>query len=217
MHVKRILGACAASAILAPAVPALADQQVRPVVGNAITGAEGVTALATDAAHLRLVRRHMTVARRYADLKGITLDEPSLGAAHLANSSREVREATKDLRDKIDRLREERRSSGGEATGATAGSGSATGSSGSVTGGSGSGVGAASGSLQAIARCESGGDPGAVGGGGAYRGKYQFDRQTWSSVGGSGDPAAAPEAEQDRRAQVLLQRRGTSPWPVCGS
>jgi acyl-CoA reductase-like NAD-dependent aldehyde dehydrogenase len=70
--------------------------------------------------------------------------------------------------------------------------------------------------LQAIAACESGGNPQAIGGGGAYRGKYQFDYGTWASVGGSGDPAAAPEAEQDRRAAILLQRSGTSPWPVCG-
>ena len=34
---------------------------------------------------------------------------------------------------------------------------------------------AASPQLQAIAQCESGGDPTAIGGGGAYRGKYQFD------------------------------------------
>jgi hypothetical protein len=71
--------------------------------------------------------------------------------------------------------------------------------------------------LQAIAACESGGNPSAVGGGGAYRGKYQFDRQTWASVGGSGDPAAAPEAEQDKRAAILYSRAGASPWPVCGS
>ena len=70
--------------------------------------------------------------------------------------------------------------------------------------------------LQAIAACESGGNPHAIGGGGAYRGKYQFDYGTWASVGGSGDPAAAPEAEQDRRAAMLLQRSGTTPWPVCG-
>jgi soluble lytic murein transglycosylase-like protein len=71
--------------------------------------------------------------------------------------------------------------------------------------------------LQAIAACESGGNPRAIGGGGAYRGKYQFDRQTWASVGGSGDPAAAPEAEQDKRAAMLYARAGSSPWPVCGS
>jgi hypothetical protein len=70
--------------------------------------------------------------------------------------------------------------------------------------------------LEAIAACESGGDPAAIGGGGAYRGKYQFDYGTWASVGGSGDPAAAPEAEQDKRAAALLARSGTSPWPVCG-
>lgn len=70
--------------------------------------------------------------------------------------------------------------------------------------------------LAGIAACESGGDPGAIGGGGAYRGKYQFDYGTWASVGGSGDPAAAPEVEQDRRAAMLYARAGASPWPVCG-
>jgi transglycosylase-like protein len=70
--------------------------------------------------------------------------------------------------------------------------------------------------LAEIARCESGGDPRAVSGGGRYRGKYQFDRRTWRSVGGRGDPARAPEEEQDRRAAALLRARGTAPWPVCG-
>ncbi len=70
--------------------------------------------------------------------------------------------------------------------------------------------------LQSIAACESGGDPHAVGGGGSFRGKYQFDYGTWARVGGSGDPAAAPEAEQDRRAAMLYARAGSSPWPVCG-
>jgi hypothetical protein len=76
---------------------------------------------------------------------------------------------------------------------------------------------AASPALQSIAACESGGNPRAIGGGGAFRGKYQFDYGTWASVGGSGDPAAAPEAEQDKRAAMLLARSGSSPWPVCGS
>lgn len=75
---------------------------------------------------------------------------------------------------------------------------------------------APSGELASIAACESGGNPAAVGGGGGYRGKYQFDQHTWESVGGTGDPAAAPEAEQDRRAAMLLARSGTSPWPNCG-
>jgi len=71
--------------------------------------------------------------------------------------------------------------------------------------------------LEAIAQCESGGDPTAIGGGGAYRGKYQFSYSTWASVGGSGDPAAAPEAEQDRRAAMLYARSGAGQWPVCGA
>ena len=70
--------------------------------------------------------------------------------------------------------------------------------------------------LAAIAACESGGDPTAIGGGGLYRGKYQFTYETWASVGGSGDPAAAPEAEQDARAAALLARDGAGHWPVCG-
>ncbi|HEU4978244.1 MAG TPA: transglycosylase family protein [Solirubrobacteraceae bacterium] len=70
--------------------------------------------------------------------------------------------------------------------------------------------------LQAIAACESGGDPHAIGGGGAYRGKYQFSYATWAAVGGTGDPAAAPVAEQDRRAAMLYAQEGPSQWPVCG-
>jgi len=71
--------------------------------------------------------------------------------------------------------------------------------------------------LERIAQCESGGDPTAISPGGQYRGKYQFHPGTWASVGGSGDPAAAPEAEQDRRAAILLRTGGASHWPVCGA
>jgi soluble lytic murein transglycosylase-like protein len=78
-------------------------------------------------------------------------------------------------------------------------------------------VGVSSATLDAIASCESGGDPAAVSADGAYRGKYQFDYGTWASVGGSGDPASAPEAEQDYRAALLYVRGGSSPWPICGS
>ena len=70
--------------------------------------------------------------------------------------------------------------------------------------------------LEAIAACESGGDPTAVNAAGYY-GKYQFDMGTWASVGGSGNPAEASEAEQDYRAALLYSRAGSSPWPVCGA
>jgi soluble lytic murein transglycosylase-like protein len=77
-------------------------------------------------------------------------------------------------------------------------------------------VGVSSSMLQAIAACESGGNPSAIGGGGQYRGKYQFSMATWASVGGTGDPATASEAEQDRRASMLYARTGAASWPVCG-
>jgi hypothetical protein len=70
--------------------------------------------------------------------------------------------------------------------------------------------------LARIAQCESGGDPTAVSADGRYRGKYQFSRATWRSLGGSGDPAAAPESVQDAMAAKLLAQRGTAPWPSCG-
>lgn len=69
--------------------------------------------------------------------------------------------------------------------------------------------------LDSIAQCESGGNPRAISADGLYRGKYQFDRQTWAGYGSAGDPARASEAEQDRRALKLYKARGTSPWPNC--
>ncbi len=70
--------------------------------------------------------------------------------------------------------------------------------------------------LAAIAQCESGSDPTRTSADGKYRGKYQFDQQTWESIGGSGDPASASEAEQDARAAALYAEQGAKPWPVCG-
>src|SRR5262245_22820946 len=63
--------------------------------------------------------------------------------------------------------------------------------------------------LRRIAQCESGGDPTAVSPDGRYRGKYQFTRSTWKAMGGTGDPAAAPEWLQDRLALKLYRLRGT--------
>jgi peptidoglycan hydrolase-like protein with peptidoglycan-binding domain len=71
--------------------------------------------------------------------------------------------------------------------------------------------------LARIAQCESGGNPHAISSDGTYRGKYQFDRETWHAMGGHGDPARASEVEQDRRALALYHERGASPWPACGA
>jgi lysozyme family protein len=70
--------------------------------------------------------------------------------------------------------------------------------------------------LARIAQCESGGDPTAVSADGRYFGKYQFSRATWRRMGGRGNPARAPESEQDQRAAMLYEREGPAPWPVCG-
>jgi hypothetical protein len=70
--------------------------------------------------------------------------------------------------------------------------------------------------LRSIAACESHNDPRAVGGGGAYRGLYQFSFSTWRVVGGRGDPAAASRAHQTWRAWLLLSRHGSGHWPMCG-
>lgn len=69
--------------------------------------------------------------------------------------------------------------------------------------------------LESIAQCESGSNPATNTGNGFY-GKYQFTLSTWASVGGSGNPAYASEAEQDMRAAMLYSREGPGPWPVCG-
>jgi LysM repeat protein len=66
-----------------------------------------------------------------------------------------------------------------------------------------------------VANCESSGNPRAVNPAGYY-GLFQFDKQTWRSVGGSGSPANASAAEQLMRAKKLYAQRGASPWPVCG-
>ncbi|CAM5664600.1 hypothetical protein SALBM135S_00105 [Streptomyces alboniger] len=68
-----------------------------------------------------------------------------------------------------------------------------------------------------LARCESGGRPGAVDASGTYGGLYQFDTQTWQSLGGSGRPQNAPASEQTYRAKKLYVQRGASPWPHCGA
>ena len=70
--------------------------------------------------------------------------------------------------------------------------------------------------MRVIAECESGGDPTAVSPDGRYRGKWQFTRATWRRLGGTGDPAKASEALQDKLAMKLYRQEGTDPWPVCG-
>jgi len=63
--------------------------------------------------------------------------------------------------------------------------------------------------------CESSNNYHAIDASGHY-GAYQFDRNTWASVGGSGYPNQASPGEQDFRALYLYRMRGWQPWQ-CAS
>jgi hypothetical protein len=152
----------------------------------------------------RAVTEHRTeeLASRYRGLYAEAEKLDSAPARNLVSSGRpsvtELEEGVDRLRDRIAKAREVTK----EATG---GQGEYD-----LVGG------VSQATLDSIAACESGGDPTAVNAAGYY-GKYQFDLGTWQSVGGAGNPAEAPEAEQDMRASMLYARAGSSPWPVCGS
>jgi hypothetical protein len=68
------------------------------------------------------------------------------------------------------------------------------------------------------AECESGGNPRAIGGGGLYRGAFQFLKSTWrtSPKSPGGDPIRYTYKTQAVVAVALKKRVGTGPWPVCG-
>lgn len=72
---------------------------------------------------------------------------------------------------------------------------------------------------QAMARCESSGDPRAVSASGKYRGLYQFDADFWRTYGGL-SYAKRPENATVREQTIVAQRgyaaRGRAPWPFCG-
>ena len=154
----------------------------------ALPGARDALAPLVQAVKTPLVRRDVHLARKVAHVRGVHLKH---GYTHI------VRGFTMDKLARHHRhLTRELRAARRDA---------ARTPSGSVT----------SPQLQAIAACESGDNPATDTGNGFY-GKYQFTLQTWQAVGGSGNPAAAPEAEQDRRAAALMAEAGPGQWPVCG-
>lgn len=67
----------------------------------------------------------------------------------------------------------------------------------------------------ALARCESGGNPRAVGGGGRYFGAFQFSLGTWRGLGYSGNPVDHPYSTQLEAAQRLVARSGWGQFPHC--
>ena len=67
-----------------------------------------------------------------------------------------------------------------------------------------------------VAQCESGGNPSTNTGTGFY-GLYQFDQQTWQSLGYRGTANQYSAAVQTQAAERLYAQRGSSPWPSCGA
>jgi Transglycosylase-like domain len=68
------------------------------------------------------------------------------------------------------------------------------------------------------AECESGKDPNAIGGGGQYRGAFQFMKKSWKNAPKTpgGDPIDYGYKTQAVVAVALKKKMGTKPWPVCG-
>jgi len=68
------------------------------------------------------------------------------------------------------------------------------------------------------AQCESGKNPDAIGGGGKYRGAFQFTRPTWHRAPKTpgGDPIKYGFRTQAVVAVALKKREGTGAWPNCG-
>ena len=216
MRLKRSLGAaCALCAVTVPTGAAAAAQSptlglaelptVKPIVHpvRAAVGLDADLRAAADRMQARdeLVGRYADAVREHARVAGLDMpsgvreDARAMTDDQLRAETDAVRADTRELQERLERKA------------------AAPGPAGSAS----SAAGAPSGALQAIAACESGGDYGAVSPNGMYRGAYQFSRSTWASVGGTGDPAAAPKAVQDRLAAKLYATAGPGQWPVCGS
>jgi hypothetical protein len=189
--------AVGAATLAVPATAGAAAQSDFQVpIGGHLTVSDHMQAERTELAQERLTRKAWRLARRLADERDRGFSPVQyrrrVGDDPPAAIARRIRSLRADLRreERLDRRRAARAKT--KARAATA-----------------------SPALEAIAACESGGNPGANTGNGFY-GKYQFTLSTWQSVGGSGNPAQASEAEQNRRAALLYAREGAAPWPVCG-
>jgi hypothetical protein len=188
MNLKRFLAVIAALCVLAaPAVAfAATAAQDSSAGGTSATAQE-----ARQAAHHRAYLRNVRLARTYARRTGRHLPARYARVAKLRPMG-ELRRSNARLRYRLNHLRAQRRAA--KAAIASVGRGT----------------------LAAIARCESHGNPRAIGGGGRYRGMFQMTFTIWRSVGGDGDPARASVAEQYKRAALLYRRDGSGQWPICG-
>lgn len=75
---------------------------------------------------------------------------------------------------------------------------------------------ATTGTWEALAECESGGNW-AINTGNGYEGGLQFSPSTWSAYGGSGSAADASKEEQIAVAERVLDGQGWGAWPSCSA
>jgi hypothetical protein len=196
---SRTLGAvCATCAVAVPVSSEAQAQTLAPSAPGQDIVAGTPPASITDARMPALIERQIRLQRAHHRLHGERLSNSERADARVALARltpNELRSRTQKLRGHVRTLRrkvERERHGGAPDVPIPA-------------------------ALKSIAQCESHSNPRAVSSDGTYRGKYQFDFGTWASVGGKGDPAAASETEQDRRAAMLYKRSGATPWPICGS
>lgn len=197
MKIRRLLAALAAMAVLAApalaatAAPSTKDQQPT-ATASAASAAKARAAAKRRAVHRLTYRHHLRLLRRAARLHLRDRVRPTYARAARYRPTRALQRSNTRLRIAIRReVRARRRYR--TALRAVRYS-----------------------TLHAIATCESGDDPRAIGGGGRYRGLFQMTFDIWGAVGGHGDPAAASVREQYYRAALLYRRYGSGQWPVCG-
>jgi hypothetical protein len=189
MQFKKTLATVAALSV--PVAPAVAIAATAP--DNSSTPAPkqepvaSTAAVAHAAAHRKAAKRNVRLARIHAQRTGHHISTTRYAKQASTRPLKELQRSNQRLRLALDRLHRQRAM-----------------------------VSRLRPTLHAIAFCESRHDPHAIGGGGKYRGLFQFDMTAWSNAGGKGDPARASVSEQYLRAAITYTRRGSSPWPVCG-
>ena len=75
---------------------------------------------------------------------------------------------------------------------------------------------ASTGTWDALANCESGGNW-SINTGNGYKGGLQFSSSTWAAFGGSGSANTASKSQQIAVAEKVLASQGWGAWPACSA